>query len=483
MTKNHLFWFRQDLRLKDNPGLNAALEAAEKVTLIYILDEMDDGPEKLGGASRWWLHESLLSLKQDIANLGGDLVLLRGKPEDILLAFTAEHEIDSVFWNRCYEPSAIARDTAIKSALQAQRVEAKSFNASLLFEPWQIKTQSDQPYKVFTPFWKKGCLSKTHLIPTVSPPPSRIPKGVECESEELDAWELLPISPNWAVSFTESWQPGEVGADAKLQSFLDDGIRGYKELRNRPDLDNVSRLSPHLHWGEVAPWRIWQQTEASAQSNPDLSYKDMEHFFSELGWREFSYHLLYHFPELTQSNWRKTFDAFPWKQNKAALAQWQKGQTGYPIVDAGMRELWQTGWMHNRVRMIVASFLIKDLMIDWREGAAWFWDTLVDADLANNSASWQWVAGSGADAAPYFRIFNPVTQGERFDPEGAYVRRWCPELEKLSNKWIHKPWEADEDTLKTAGVQLGVTYPEPMVNHAEAREAALAAFKALPKES
>lgn len=479
MPNHHLFWFKQDLRLNDNPGLHAALSGADNLILIFILDESDT---PIGRASLWWLHESLKALSDAIEALGGQLILRRGNPEKILLKILAENTIEKVFWNRCYEPQAIHRDTKLKAAIQQRGIDVASFNASLLFEPGSIKTQNGKPYKVFTPFWKKGCLEKVSHIPSLVPLPKLWPETTKCQSDKLEDWQLLPASPNWAESFSQYWQPGEKGAANNLQRFLEVGIKGYKLLRNRPDLSHVSRLSPHLHWGEIAPWRVWEETEAVAKLDSALSYQDLEHFFSELGWREFSYNLMFHFPHITESNWRKAFDAFPWKNDQQALKKWQTGMTGYPIVDAGMRELWQTGWMHNRVRMITASFLIKDLMIDWRQGMAWFWDTLVDADLANNSASWQWVAGSGADAAPYFRVFNPVTQGERFDPDGAYVRRWCSELAGMPSQWIHKPWKASDDILKSSGVELGVDYPFPMVEHSMARIEALAAYKALPKE-
>ncbi len=481
MTTKNLVWFRQDLRLKDNPALMAAREDGDSLLLLYILDDTIDETEQPGAASRWWLHHSLVSLADSIDRCGNRLILKRGDPAKILLELVDKEKITEVHWNRVYEPAAIARDKKIKSKMSGAGVEVCSHKGALLFEPWTVKNQAGKPYKVYSQFWKRGCLANRpewpELVGSVRklPAPDRKPRG-----DRLGDWKLLPTDPDWATGFDE-WEPGETGASERLRRFADTGIKGYKELRNRPDLEHVSKLSPHLHWGEIAPWRVWAAVEAADLSDRKISRKDIEHFLSELGWREFSHHLLYHFPTLPTDNWRDQFDDFPWKKSKRHLRAWQKGRTGYPIVDAGMRELWATGWMHNRVRMIVASFLIKDLMIHWREGERWFWDTLVDADLANNSAGWQWVAGSGADAAPYFRIFNPVTQGEKFDPDGDYVRRWVPEIAALDDKVLHKPWTADPEALSDAGIILGETYPEPVVDHAEARTAALEAFQKIKK--
>jgi deoxyribodipyrimidine photo-lyase len=371
------------------------------------------------------------------------------------------------------EPHAIARDTAIKAALQQDGVKAESVNAQLLVEPWTLKPASGPYFKVFSPFWRaalaKGFEAPAGLCPPRLPAPPAAPT-----SETLSNWGLLPVAPDWAGGLRASWTPGEAGARALLQRFLTDALEDYPDARNRPDAVTTSRLSAHLHFGEISPHLCLSAARASGASE-----KAVEKFVSELGWREFSHHLLYHAPHLPQRNWRTDFDAFAWRDDPAGLRAWQSGHTGYPIVDAGMRELWQTGWMHNRVRMITASFLIKHLLIDWRVGQEWFWDTLVDADLANNAASWQWVAGSGADAAPYFRIFNPIAQGETYDPDGGYVRRFVPELARLPNAVIHKPWTAGPLVLKDAGVTLGKTYPHPIVDHASARSRALAAFAAL----
>ncbi len=468
-----IVWFRQDLRLVDNPALQAAAATGRRVIALYVLDDAGAGAWPLGGASRWWLHHSLAALSAQLAGCGASLVLRRGQAGAVLDRLVAETGAETVYWNRCYEPAAIARDKSIKAALESRGVQTKRFNASLLFEPWTITTQGGQPFKVYTPF-AKAC----HAAPEPEQPKPAPAKLVACEpapaSEALESWGLLPTRPDWAGGLRASWTPGEAGAAARLDRFLDAAVKTYKSERNRPDLQATSRLSPHLHFGEIGPRQLWHATRARAGQGAGA-----DHFISEILWREFAHHLLFHWPELPVRNWRSQFDAFPWTENASGLAAWQRGLTGYPIVDAGMRELWQTGWMHNRVRMIVGSFLVKDLLLPWQAGAAWFWDTLVDADLANNSASWQWVAGCGADAAPYFRVFNPMLQGEKFDPKGDYVRRYVPELAKLPASVIHRPWEADPAILRAAAVELGRTYPKPIVDHHDARTRALAAFAAL----
>ena len=472
-----LVWLRQDLRLADNPALAAAVASGRPIVALHVLDETPGDPWPLGGASRWWLHQSLKALGADIAARGGRLVLRRGPAGKIVEDVVAETGAAEVFWNRCYEPAAIARDTALKAALAKRGVGVGSFNAGLLFEPWDIRTGAGGPFKVYTPFWR-ACLARGH---DGMPPPA--PKSLHAPAKApaslaLDDLGLEPKTPDWAGGLREAWTPGEAGARKRLSAFLKSRLMDYETGRNRPDRDATSRLSPHLHFGEIGPRQIWRAVETHVEAHP-AARRAADKFLSEIGWREFSTHLLFHFPDLPEKNWRSDFDAFPWVDDKAALTAWRRGATGYPIIDAGMRELWTTGYMHNRVRMIAASFLIKDLMIHWREGAAWFADTLVDADLANNAASWQWVAGSGADASPYFRIFNPVTQGETYDPEGVYVRRWIPEIAGLPDAAIHKPWTASPEVLKAAGVALGRTYPRPIVDHGEARKAALAAYKAL----
>ena len=469
MTSNAIVWFRQDLRLYDNPAFVEACRHHDRVIPIYILDESHT---PIGGAQRWWLHHSLASLDKGLKKLGLNLCLRQGKALDVLKQLVEDYQIESIYWNRCYSPVSIERDTVIKKVFQTGGIRIVSTNGSLLHEPWQIKNMSGDFFKVFTPYWR-ACLKQMNI-----PEPytmSRIPKALEAHSDSLVSWKLLPTEPDWAETFGDYWQPGEEGACKKLANFVDINLKGYSTSRDEPAKDTTSKLSPHLHFGEISPWEIWRAIEW-VKWDKDCDLKSVERFLSEIGWREFSYYLLYHFPSLPNANYKSHFDVFPWENDDNFLRRWQKGMTGYPIVDAGMRELWHTGYMHNRVRMIVASFLTKDLFIDWRLGANWFLDTLVDADLASNSASWQWVAGCGADAAPYFRIFNPILQGEKFDPNGDYVKRWVPELKFVPVQWVHKPWMAPQDKL---GLCLGKDYPVPIVDHPEARSKALLHYKML----
>lgn len=462
-----LVWFRQDLRCSDNPALALACHEHANLIPLYIWDT-DIKPAD--GAQQWWLHHSLVSLDDSLQKHALRLILRQGKPLDILLKLAKTHAVDTVYWNRCYEPNVIERDKIIKTALRAAGIKVKSCNGSLLNEPWTIKNKSGTFYKVFTPFWRH-CLQDMDI-----PKPakiSRYPNRVSAQSDRLVDWNLIPQRPNWAEGFARYWQPGEKGAQKKLKKFLKHHLTQYQHARDIPAADATSQLSPHLHFGEISPWHIWRVLEQiMAESTVDVP--SAQRFLAEIGWREFSYYLLYHFPALPTTNFKSQFDAFPWQNDQSHLTCWQKGMTGFPIVDAGMRQLWKTGYMHNRVRMIVASFLTKDLLMDWRLGAAWFLDTLVDADLASNSASWQWVAGCGADAAPYFRVFNPVLQGEKFDPKGDYIRQWIPELAHVKPKWIHQPWMATDAEL---GLCLGVDYPKPIVDHAEARKRALDYYK------
>ncbi len=468
-----IFWFRQDLRLADNPGLAAAIASGAPLLPIYIFDDEHAGEWAMGAASRWWLHQSLDSLGK---SLDGHLQLYRGKADQVITELVQQTGASGVYWNRCYEPWRIRRDRDLKATLREDGIVAESYNGSLLFEPQSVTKNDGTPYRVFTPFYRKGCLEGA--------PPPREPKRASsiktfshaAEGIGLEALELLPDIP-WYESIAAAWTPGEQGARRRLRKFLKEGIVNYKEGRNRPDKQYVSRLSPHLHFGEISPHMVWYAAKDRVQ-NKALK-QNIDHFLSELGWREFSYYILYHFPELPRKNLQRKFNRFPWRTDKKSLQRWQKGRTGYPIVDAGMRELWQTGYMHNRVRMIVGSFLVKNLLLHWHHGEDWFWDTLVDADLANNSASWQWVAGSGADAAPYFRIFNPVTQSKKFDPHGDYVRQYVPEIAALPDKYLHDPWEAPDEVLEQAKIRLGETYPEPMVDLKASRERALEAFKGL----
>ncbi|WP_115707431.1 cryptochrome/photolyase family protein [Legionella sainthelensi] len=464
-----LVWFRYDLRLNDNPAFIEACSHHQFVIPLYIYDEKNS---VLGGAQAWWLYHSLTSLSDALAQRGLNLILRKGDPLEIILDLTKTVSINSVYWNRCYEPVIISRDKKIKATLLERGIEVQSFNGSLFHEPWTIRNKSGDYFKVFTPYWKYCKQLLNIQRPRYL---EHYPDGVEVQSDVLKNWKLLPTI-NWAARFSEYWIPGEGGAQHKLKEFIEHHLNGYKNNRDFPIKNATSRLSPHLHFGEISPWTILRAIElAKVEPNCDLS--SAEHFLSELGWREFSVYLLYHFPKLPSANFRNEFDAFPWHNNEKLLVCWQKGLTGYPIIDAGMRELWATGYMHNRVRMIAASFLTKGLFIDWRLGADWFLDTLVDADLANNSASWQWVAGCGADAAPYFRIFNPVLQSQKFDADGSYIRRWVPELSQLDSQSIHAPWES----VGCERLYLNTNYPKPIINHHEARTRALNYYSQLKR--
>ncbi|SFB36733.1 deoxyribodipyrimidine photo-lyase type I [Rhizobium sp. NFR07] len=467
-----ILWFRKDLRLDDNAALHAAIDAGGPVIPVYIREPeaLNIGP--LGGAQAWWLHHSLHSLKSALKSLGSDLSLVSGKAEDVLADMAEKTGARTVYVNRAYERTATDRDIAI--ALKERGIAIRAFHGQLLHEPKSIRTGSGNAFKVFTPFW--NAMQKLHEphepmdAPTSIPAPEHFPR-----SESLDSWNLLPTKPNWAKDFSSMWTPGEGGACERLEDFVDRELHEYKTGRDIPSIDATSNLSPHLAFGEVSPARVWH----AVRGLPRKAAENVSHFRRELAWRDFCHSLLIEFPELDSKNWDDKFDPFEWHYDAKEFRAWTKGMTGYPIVDAGMRQLWKYGFMHNRVRMITASFLIKDLMIDWRKGEKWFRDTLVDADPANNSANWQWVAGSGADASPFFRIFNPILQGEKFDADGDYVREHVPELEKLERKYIHKPFDAPAHVLEKAGIELGKTYPKPIIDHGFARDRALAAYKAL----
>ena len=476
-----IVWFRNDLRLADHAALTAAVSSGGPVLPVFILDDAADGAWARGGASRWWLHMSLADLGKRVAGIGGRLVLRRGDTLEHLKHIAVSIGAKTINCSRSYEPAAIALEKRLKAALGEQHIELKRFAGTLLREPEELRTKEGSPFKVYTPFWRALSTnwSPARALPAVEAITS--PKA-KIASDKLESWKLLATKPDWAGGLREAWQPGEAGAEARLAEFLRSGIADYTDKRNRPGITGTSRLSPHLHFGEISPRRCWHAAALAAAREPSAD-KGSETFLKEVVWREFSHHLLLHWPDLPEAPFRKEFASFPWAEDTTRLKLWQRGMTGYPIVDAGMRELWQTGWMHNRVRMVVASFLIKDLMIPWQAGARWFWDTLVDADLANNSAGWQWVAGSGADAAPYFRIFNPVKQGLAFDPEGTYVRRYVPELAKLGPDHIHAPWLAPPDVLGKARIVVGKTYPAPMVDHGQARNRALEAFKTIRSAS
>ena len=465
-----IVWFRADLRLDDNPALAAAAESGQPVLAVYILDTTDPHPP--GGASKWWLHHSLSSLAAALARRGIRLVLRRGNPAAKLLKVVAQSGATSVVWNRAYDPHTVARDTAIKIRLKAENIACQSTPGELLVEPWAMASGTGRPYRIFTPFYK-ALLARTSSDPPLAAPRLLSAFDGAVESDDLVSWSLCPSAPDWAGGLREVSSPGEDGARRRLLRFIDDDMGSYGKMRDIPSRDGTSRLSPHLAFGELGSRRVWH----TLMAHPPGSGRD--DVLRQLAWREFARHLLFHLPEFPNRPMRAEFEAFPWVADTQSLRAWQRGRTGYPIVDAGMRQLWRTGWMHNRVRMIVASFLTKHLRIDWRRGAAWFWDTLVDADLGNNTAGWQWVAGCGTDAAPYFRVFNPTLQGRKFDPDGDYVRRWVPELALVPSEWIHQPWLTPGQTLADARVTLGRDYPHPIVDHASARAAALAAYRTI----
>ena len=441
---------------------------------VFILDPQGEGEWAPGGASRWWLHQSLSSLDVELRKLGSQLVIRSGDPLVELRDLLRESGARLVCWNRRYEPELIRRDSAIKEALVNYGCEVTSCNSALLNEPWSVRNKSGKPYRVFTPYWRH-CVALNVDNPLPRPQklvlPKRFPRSLSIGQLKLEP-EI-----DWAGSMRARWNPGESGAGKALSQFVKNAFADYGNGRDIPGTNGTSRLSPHLHFGELGPRQIWHALRRTAEKagRSESTWRSSQ-FLAEVGWREFAHHLLYHFPHTVDQPLREEFSRFRWRTNPDGLSAWQRGMTGYPIVDAGMRELWATGWMHNRVRMIVASFLVKDLLVDWREGARWFWDTLVDADLASNTLGWQWTAGCGADAAPFFRIFNPTNQGEKFDADGRYVRRWVPELKELPDRWVHQPWNAPAETLRRAGVELGADYPERIVNHSIAREVALEAY-------
>jgi deoxyribodipyrimidine photo-lyase len=457
-----IVWLRRDLRLHDNPALSLAAQSGAPVIPVFIDDD-----RHLGGAARWWRGRSLAALSDAFLALGSRLILRRGDALDQIMGLVAETGAGAVHFNRRFEPRGLGIDARIVTELRAAGVEVHEHRSNRLHDPWTLKTLKGDSFRVFTPFWRR--LAENYQAPDLHPAPKALVAPKRWPSaDDVAGWQVL--AP-WSAGMTTQWRPGEAGALAMLRR-LPGKLPHYAEDRDRPDREGTSRLSPHLAWGEISVHMLWRQLSsdgAPAQNG----------FLRELGWRDFNSHLLYHYPRLPVDNWNRQFDAFPFRAAPTQFAAWSKGRTGFPIVDAGMRELWTTGWMHNRVRMIVASFLIKDLLIDWRDGEKWFWDTLVDADLAQNAGNWQWVAGSGADAAPYFRVFNPTTQGQKFDPEGIYIRRWVPELSKLTTKALHEPSTASLAERSAAGVTLGSSYPFPIVDHAKARARALATLQAL----
>lgn len=466
-----LLWYRRDLRLADHPALRAAVATELPVVPVFVWATEEEGKVAPGAASRWWLHQSLAALDGSLRTRGSRLIVRRGVTADALVTLAAETGARRVFCTREFEPAARAREPELEARLKAQGISIEIFNANLLFEPGSIRTATGGSFRVFTPFWRalwnqRGAIREPMRAPDRIPAPAAWPRSL--------ALGDLGLQPgiDWTAGIRDAWRPGEEAAHRRLRSFARNAVCAYAAMRDRPDVDGASRLSPHLHFGEVSPVRVWHAVADRPGS---------ESYLRQLAWREFAYHLLVEHPHTISEPYQPAFRGFRWRNNKWRLLAWQRGRTGYPFVDAAMRQLWTTGWMHNRTRLVVASFLVKHLLIPWQQGAAWFLDTLVDADVANNTMGWQWVAGCGVDAAPYFRIFNPVVQGERFDPEGGYVRRWVPELAGLPAAWIHKPWEAPPLELAAAGVQLGVTYPQPMVDHAQARQAALDAFEAMKR--
>ncbi len=474
-----LVWFRCDLRLADHSALSAAVERGVPIVPVFIWAPEEEEPWPPASASRWWLHRSLVAFEKELQAHRSRLIVARGPALAALQKLVRATRADAVFWNRRYEPAIVKRDGEVEEALRKDGVRVETFAGNLLFEPTDVLTKERNPYRVFTPFWK-ACRARGEPSPPLPAPehwrsPSRWPKSLEIDD--------LALEPkiDWAAGFRPVWTPGERGALAQLDRFREEAFSGYVRGRDRPDKSGTSHLSPHLHFGEITPREVWHvlSGDGGKRKSDGPSASARSKFFAELGWREFAHHVLAHFPHTSDQPLRDDFKRFPWRRDARQLKAWQRGRTGFPIVDAGMRELWATGWMHNRVRMIVASFLTKNLLIPWRDGARWFWDTLVDADLANNTLGWQWTAGCGADAAPFFRIFNPVLQGRRFDPDGAYVRRWVPELESLPLKYLHDPWKAPRKELAAAGVELGENYPVPIVDLAETRVRALEAFRSI----
>ena len=471
-----ILWFRLDLRLSDNPALFNASLLDKPIIPIFILDDLDANERKLGKAAKWWLHKSLINLSSDLEKFGSRLLLFSGKALDILEELIISSNSDSVMWNRRYEPWAVARDILIKEKLSKNGLSIKSFKANLVYEPWNIKSKTGNPLKVFTPYKKallnKGPLPEPIEIPKILPSPLIWPNG-----KNINDLELLDKF-NWMEKFNV-WDVGSDSAFKKLSSFKKNSLNSYGTKRDIPGEQGTSKLSPHLRFGEISPTQILNFINFD---NTTKENNSLETYQSEIIWREFAHNLMWQFPEIHKKPIKKEFEDLNWDDNEELFLKWTKGLTGYPIVDAGMRELWSKGWMHNRVRMVTASFLTKHLLIPWQKGEEWFWDTLLDADAASNTASWQWVAGCGADAAPFFRIFNPIIQGEKFDPNGIYIRKYIPELKKMPNKFIHEPWKASDAILKNSDIRLGKTYPFPIIDHKFARERALNAYKNIRKE-
>ena len=474
-----ILWVRNDFRLNDNLAL---LEAARfaKLIPIYIWDENDTNPWRPGRASQWWLHQSISIFQKRLQDLGSNLLILKGSPDVELSRVAKESQASVVFWNRSYNPSEAKKIASITKALKETSVAVETFQGNLLCSPVELLKKDGSPYLVYTPFWRNFL---TKYTPQKIDKPSKlpaIPNEFKHSEHDVSALQLLP-ELSWHENFHKYWNPGEQEALKQTKSFLKKKIADYNSARDLPAINGTSKLSPYLHFGEIHPQRILWLVFEEFGDLENITDPNIVQFCKEILWREFSYHLLNHFPKTPTHPLRESFKNFPWKKNKQLFNAWKRGQTGYPIVDAGMRQLWQTGWMHNRVRMITASFLVKHLGIPWQEGAKWFWDTLVDADLASNTQGWQWTAGCGADAQPFFRIFNPMTQGEKFDPEGSYVSNWCPELANIPPKWIYQPWTAPNEVLDKARVRIGDNYPHPIVDHKEARYEAILNYESMKK--
>ena len=481
MPKTAIVWLRNDLRFADNPALRRAAAEADYVVPLYIYSTAEAGKWSPGGATNWWLHHSLKEFSAAAERLGSPLILREGSTLNNIIDVIDRCGADAVYWNCAYEPAARQLEAEVGRALTKRGVMSAPNQGNTLLRPDLLATGKGEPYKVFTPFWRALVGREEDIPPPLPKHPSFEAPEKEIPSMSLESLQLLPAI-RWDVGIEATWEPGEHGAHKMLERLIAEVLMSYESGRNAPSEENVSRLSPYLHFGELSPRTVWRELRKHAVTTHGTKHA-VDIFLRQIVWREFATYLLYHFPHTAELPLRSEFNEFPWQDNDNVLRAWQKGQTGYPIVDAGMRELWTTGWMHNRVRMIVASFLVKDLLVPWQRGAEWFWDTLVDADLGNNTMGWQWVAGCGADAAPYFRIFNPVLQGEKFDARGQYVRRWVPELAKLDDKWIHRPWDAPPLVLQAAGVSLGKTYPNPIVDHANARGLALLAYSTISRKS
>lgn len=473
-----IVWLRQDLRLADNAALYHACQSADRVLVLYVHAPEELAPWSPGGASRWWLHHSLQALQQALHKHGASLLIRAGSSLEVVRELVAQSGAEAVYCNALYEPAAVARDRAVAQQLQVLGVAWQQYHSNVLFAPGSVVNKQNSPYRVFTPFWR-ACLQALHVEAPL-PPPTRIPGVDEITSNTLNRLGLLPTIA-WDKGLREAWHAGEDAAHEVLEEFCSAAIANYATTRDIPGVRGTSRLSAYLHFGEISPrqvvWRLQQALQSAGVAN------HAETYLREIGWREFAIHTLHFFPKTTDAAMDQRFNHFPWRNDAESLQAWQQGRTGFPIIDAGMRELRCTGWMHNRVRMIVASFLTKNALLPWQEGARWFWDNLVDADLASNTMGWQWVAGCGVDAAPYFRIFNPVTQSKKFGGNGDYIRQWVPELSALPSRWIHEPWLVSPCQLATANVRLGGNYPLPILELAKTRACALQAYKSLAEYS